>query len=194
MGGVAPARRITKEEETRYKAAVSESVAQKLAGSANFINLRQFDIHAFKLNGPYFSVAPPSYAADGVYLFPFDAEIINIGLFCQTPGTSGTTEVDVLKASTSSGAFTSIFSTTPKLTSAASANAFFLSYDITDALTTSPHYQAWAAHTPPTGGTAAVLNGGAPYNVSAGDCLRLDILQAATGAENFELIVFHRPR
>ncbi len=193
MAGVAPSKRITKEEETRYKAAVSESVAQKLAGSANFINLFQYDQKDFRLNGP-FSHTGAHTGCDGIYIFPFAAEIINIGVYCETQGSSGTTEVDVKKATSSSGSFASIFSTTPKVSSAASANIFWLCYDITTALSTAPHYQTWAAATAPTGGTNAVLSGGAPYNVDAGDCIRLDLISVAVNAANFQLIVFHRPR
>lgn len=194
MAGVSPSRRVTAVEEVRYKGAVSEAVAQKLAGSANFINLRQYDQKDFRLNGPFNVADLPHLGADGIYVFPFPTEIINIAAYIETPGSSGTTEFDVKRSTNSGTSWSSIFSTTPKITSAASGFHFALAYDIADNMDNPPGYQDWAAAAQPTGFTAAVLSGGAPFSVNAGDAIRGDLIQAAVAAENFQLIIFHRPR
>lgn len=195
MTAIAPTRRMTQEEETRYKSAVSESVAQKMGGSANFINLRQYDTKDFRLNGPIWLAATfPALGADGIYIFPFDAEIINIGLYLEASGSSGTTELDIKKSSDNGATWTSIFSTTAKVLHGASAFRNSLAYVITDDMTASPAYQTWAPATPPTNFTLPVLSGGAPFSVNKGDAIRLDMISAATGAENAQLIVYHRPR
>lgn len=190
---VPPSRRMTKTEETRYKAAVSESVGQKLAGAANFINLRQFDVKIFSLFGPFSRASTPQLGAGGIYYFPFATEIIQVVQYIDTPGTSGTTEVDVKKSSNGGASWASIFSTTPKVTSAAGSTRFAPSYDITEDLTVD-EVQEWAAHTQPTGFTAGVLSGGAPYSLDAGDGIKLDLISAAAAANNYQLLLFHRPR
>lgn len=190
---VTPQRRLTKEQETRYKAAVSEAVAQKLAGAANFINLYQFDVKIFSLFGPYSRASLPQLGAGGIYYFPFAAEIVNVVQYIDTPGTSGTTEVDVKKSSNGGASWASIFSTTPKISSAAGSTRFAPSYDITEDLSIAAG-QSWGNHSQPTGFTQGILSGGAPYNLAAGDGIKLDLIQAAAGANNYQLLIFHRPR
>lgn len=189
MADITPARRYIQTEEVRYRAAVSEAVGLKLGEMHNFIGKRQFDHLTLFLNGPYSIVTPPQYGVDGLFVFPFDAEIINVAIFNLVAGSGGTLELDLKKATSSGGAFSSIFTTTPKVTSAASNNAFGLSYDISD----TTDGQSWAAASAPTGITLGVLSS-TPYSVSAGNALRLDMIQSMTGGQNAGLIVFHRPR
>lgn len=179
-------------EETQFRAAVSESMAQKMGSQLNFVTNRQHDEMRFKLNGPYGDVAVvPQLNLDGIYVFPWDAEIWQIAMTNATPGSSGTTEIDVKRATVSGGAFTSIFSTTPKIASTAAANSFLLSYTVTDSSTS----QTWVTNaTPPTGCTPGVFAGGAPYLVNAGDAIKVDLLAIMLAAAGASLTIFHRPR
>lgn len=178
-------------EETRYRAAVSESVAQKMGSSQNFINLRQFDEKSFRANGPYGQVVTtPVLGLDGLYVFQFNAEIIGYFMWNLTAGLSGTTELDVKRATVSGGAFTSIFSVTPKIDSTAGDDTFFLGYDITENSTT----QVFTPNpTPPTGVTVGTFSM-APFPINAGDAIRTDILSVMPGAEDCGLVLLHRPR
>jgi hypothetical protein len=108
--------------------------------------------------------------------FEYNAEIINVWAYRVVAGSAGTTEMDIKRATASGGAFTSIFSTTPKFTSAAAA------YSFVDADGT----QAAGA-----GVTAPVLS---TTNVDAGDALRFDLVSAETAAENCGIVVHYRPR
>lgn len=191
MSSIPPKRLDIQQEESRFRFAVSESIAFKLGSSINFVNHRQFDQKEFFLNGPYGEVAsPPVLGLDGLYVFPFDAEIINIATFNLVNGSSGTTELDVKLATTSGGAFTSMFATTPKIDSSAGDNAFFLAYIIADI----PTGQSWTPNPSlPTGTSGGILTS-VPFPVSAGNAIRVDLLDRMPGAENCGLIIHHRPR
>jgi hypothetical protein len=187
---VVPERKLIFFESTRFRGAVSEDMIQRQGAISNQNALFQYDVLEYKLNGPYGDVATlPVNGLDGLYVFPFKMQIINICVFNEVAGSSGTTEIDIKKATTSGGAFTSIFSTTPKITSAASNETFALSYNIT--LGTSD--QVWTAGTAPTGVTLGVLNGGAPYTMNAGEALRVDLISAMPGAQNAGVTVYFRP-
>jgi len=160
-------------------ASVSESTWRKIAGMVNFLGHRVHQQKNFYINGLYGSIPSgsfPFYFTDGLAFFEFDAEIFNVWVFNVTPGSSGTTELDLKIKPKSSGAFTSIFSTTPKIISTAAAEVFFEVGDTG------------------VGITAPVLVGGVPYNVNRGDALRLDLISAMVGAENAGVVVHFRPR
>lgn len=190
MAIVDPNRLLIFEEGVRFRSAVSEEVAQRLGSSLNQVALYQYDTKDFFLNGPYGDVGVvPTLGLDGLFVFPFDSEIINIAMFNLVAGSSGTTELDIKMATTSGGAFTSIFSTTPKISSAASSNAFFLCYTITQIATG----QSWALNgSPPAGVTVGSLTS-VPLSVPAGTALRIDLMAKMTDAENCGLMIFHRP-
>jgi hypothetical protein len=75
--------------------------------------------HLFGAYGPY----TVGTFIDGIMMFEYNATIIDV-VINGTVGTSGTTEFDILYASTSGGAFASIFSTTPKIASTAASNVW----------------------------------------------------------------------
>ncbi len=190
MADLLPQRLNIQIEESRFRYAVAESVIQKIGAAINLINKRQFQQKEFFLNGPYGQVAvTPQNGLDGLYVFPFAAEIINVAMFNLDAGSAGTTELDVKRATSSGGAFTSIFTTTPKITSAAGANTFFPAYVIADAT-------AGQTFTPnpslPTGCSGGILST-VPFQVNQGDAIRVDILSSMTGGQNAGLIIFHRP-
>lgn len=165
-------------EEVDFQSSVSEATAKKLAGSINFINNRQHTEKQFFANGRYGIMSSyPQIGVDGLVFFEFNATIINVWAFNLIVGSSGTTEMDVKRATSSGGAFTTIFSTTPKFTSASANNSYV------DA----NGYQA-----PTTGVTAPVLS---ITNVDQGDALRFDLISAMGGfPENCGIIIHYQPR
>lgn len=190
MSLVTPERKLIFFESTQFRSAVSEDMVQRQGAISNQNALYQYDVLEYKLNGPYSQVVSlPVTGLDGLYVFPFKMQIINVCIFNEVAGTSGTTEIDIKKATTSGGAFTSIFSTTPKIASTASNETFALSYNIT--LGTSD--QIWTAGTAPTGVTLGVLNGGAPYTMNAGEALRVDLISVMANASNCGVTVYFRP-
>lgn len=119
MAIVPPVRKNVELPETVFRAAVSESTAQKLGASINFINAYQHSEKQWFVNGQYNLLTIPFTAIDGLVLMEFNAEIIDAFLFVRAAGSSGSTEMDVQYATTPGGAFTSIFSTKPAINYAA---------------------------------------------------------------------------
>ena len=106
--------------------------------------------------------------------FQYDAEIIDAWMFVQKSGSGGTTEIDIRHATTPGGGFSSIFSTTPKITSAAGDNI-------------------WIHVGSAVGGTTAPVI--STTNVNAGDAISCDLLQAQTGTvAGAGLLIHYRPR
>jgi len=174
---ITPARKLMYTLGTQFRSAVSEELIQRLGAVSNFISLYQHSEKQFFVNGAYSSATTPVLGVDGLAVFEYDAEIIDVWMFNMTAGSSGTTALDLKVATTSGGAFTSIFSTTPKITSAAGNSAWVGA--------------PTGTYTPPTGTTAPVLS---TVNIAAHSAIRLDLLQAQVGGQNTGLIVHYRPR
>lgn len=186
---VDPIRKLIFSAGVQFRTAVSEELAQRLGAQLNFHALKQYDVKEFFLNGRY-NTRGPQNTLDGLYIFPFDAEIINVGIFHTEPGVSGTTEIDLKIATTSGGSFTSIFTTTPKFDSAAVAGTFALCYDIATPVTG----QTFTPGTAPAGTTLGVMSS-VPFQVDAGDAIRIDLLQVMVGApRGTGALVYFRPR
>lgn len=172
---VTPVRKNIFYEGARFLSAVSEELIQRIAASINFINERQYEVRDFIANGQYNAVGSfPIIANDGLSFFLFDVEIIDVWAWVQFAGSGGTTELDLKYTTAPGGSFTSLFSTTPKLTAGAGNYAYI-------------HLGAVLA-----GATAPVL---ATSSINAGWAFRLDILQAQSGTVNGAgLQVHYRPR
>jgi len=174
MSDLAGVRKMIQVEETQYRSAVSEAFAQKLGSSVNFINIAQKYDKGWFVNGTYALLTLPYSAIDGIYLVPDNATITNAMLYVRTAGSSGTTELDIKYATTPGGAWTSIFSTTPKITSAAGNYAWC--------------YTGSAF----SNTTAPVLS---TTTLNAGSALRCDIIQAQGGTPvGCGLILYMQPR
>jgi hypothetical protein len=175
MADLTPSRKNLQVEETRFRSAVSESIVQKAGSSINFINERQHSEKQFFINGNYSAISLPFIAIDGYTFFQFDAEIIDVWMFIQFAGSGGTTELDIKRATTPGGSFSSIFSTTPKISSLAGDGIWI-------------HVGSSFPNT-----TAPVL---ALSQVNAGDALRCDLIQAQSGAtvNGCGIVVHYRPR
>jgi len=171
---VSPSRKQIFQEEVKYKSAVSESTGTRIAASINFILARLHSEKQFFLNGEYGRIAAQTFV-DGLAVFEFDAEIFNVWMFNIVAGSGGTTELDLKIATTPGGSFSSIFTTTPKITSAAASNVWI------------------GVGGTVTGCTAPVLTAGAE-TITGGTAIKLDKIQSMTAAENCGLLVHYRPR
>jgi hypothetical protein len=188
---VTPSRTLVYSPGAQFKSAVSENLIQRIAGLQNFISLYQHSEKQFFLNGPYSILAPPLVGMDGLAVFEFDATIIDVWMFNLVAGSAGTTELDLKISTASGGSFTSIFSTTPKITSAAGNNAWVGNPSVW----TSGVAVQDGTYTVPTGCTRPVLTGGGQtLNVNKHTAIRLDILQAQTDGQNCGLLVHYYPR
>lgn len=177
MAMIPALRKLIDQLEVKYRSSVSESTWAKIGGSLNFIMLTNHQEKQFFLNGPYGEMGTPNFKLDGLTVFQYDAQIFNVYMFNLVGGSAGTTELDIKIKPQASGSFTSIFSTTPKITSAAGDNKWVGVGDVI-ANTTAP----------------VLSSGGLPLSVNAGDGLVLDLLQAQTGGQNCGALVHYRPR
>jgi hypothetical protein len=181
MAEVSPLRRNIHAEDVQFKSAISEAVGFKLGQSLNFINTYQHSEKQFFLNGLVNRLSPlPYLGVDGMIIVQFDMTIINVYMYVQEMGTGGTTEFDIKRAVNPAAGFTSIFAgpsgVTPKADHT-TANYSWIGFGETV-----------------SGMTAPVLNS-AHVDINAGDCLRMDLLQAQTGSpRGAGLIVHYRPR
>ena len=152
-------------EETQFKAAVSEYTQQRLGKNINFLLSTICLERQFTMNRSVKAFLN-STAVDGVFVFPYAASITDIIAYAKSMGTSGFHEFDI-KISTawngsSFGAWTSILTTTPKINYNAPT---MTTVRIGDSITNC---------------TAAVMSSN-PYNVNAGDRIRLDVLNVQGG-------------
>lgn len=173
---IVPVRRNIFYEGARFLSANSEELIQRLGSSINFVNEYQYEVRDFIANGEY-GAAPvfPIIANDGFSFFKFNVEIIDAWAWVQFAGSAGTTEIDVKYATTPGGAFTSIFSTTPKITSAAGNNVWV-------------HLGSVLAGT-----TAPVIS---VPNIDADWAVRMDIITGQTGptVNGAGIQLHYRPR
>jgi hypothetical protein len=177
MANITPARRNVQIEEVQYKSAVSEATFSKLGGSINFINTYQYYQLYFGMGGNYgTSSLVPGNGIGSLEVFDQNAELVNVWVYSGTAGTSGTTTLDLKFAPVNSSTYTSIFSTTPSVTSAAASGVFF---------------DANSIATLPTGCTKPVLS---KTLFNAGDKIRCDISSIMAAASNFIVIIHWRPR
>ncbi len=116
MADINPVRKNIPLQGAQSLSAVSENLIQTLGAENNFINYFQVMDKRFNFNGLY-GEAPsyPIIAADGLDVFEFDSQIIDVWLFVRVAGSSGTTEIDIQVADTPAGPWVSIFTTTPKI-------------------------------------------------------------------------------
>lgn len=146
----------------------ASSLANAVDNITTFINggliaVRQGDrSHVWKVNGLYGSITIPADEIDEVFIAPYDIKINSLWIKHGAIGASGTTEYDLLIGS-SGGSFSSILTTTGKITSAASPGVWTDSGSVIGIQ---------------TGVTKPVL---ASVNVNAGQGLRFDMLQKMTG-------------
>lgn len=179
MVDIPDSRNIMQIEESSFRAAVSESLLYRMGGVSNFLAHRNHQEKNWFFNGKYNIVASPQIGVDGLTFFEFNAEIVDVFMYVQLAGSSGTTEID-LKYSTvpggGVGSFTSLFSVTPKIQSAA-GDYIWISVGTSEPNTTAP-----------------VLTGAAS-TITPNTALRADILSTQAGSvSGAGLVVLYRPR
>lgn len=171
---IADAKGVLYEEEVGYKRSVSESTFLKMGGAINFMNNRLHQTIKFQLNGVYNQIGTPLYYIDGMVIFPYDVEIFNAYMYNMIAGSSGTTELDLRLVTAPRNATTSIFSTTPKITSAAGNVAYV---GVGDTV---------------SGCTAPIIT---TANINEGQGLVFHLLQAQSGSpRSCGIILNFRPR
>jgi hypothetical protein len=183
MADVTPERINIQTEEVAYRAAVSESSSTRTAAAINFINYYQYKHFEFGFikgvsssGSPTYNVFTPPLVISDFEAFPTDSEIVGIGYEHSTSGSSGTTELDLEWSAANSGTWATIYSTTPKVTSAAPTNAQFDSF---------------GNATTPAGCTVGILS---KSTFAAGDRLRCKAVTLQAGTPNgFLLKLFYRP-
>jgi len=176
MTDITPQRLLIQIEETRSKAAVSESTMTRMGAMNNFLALKECSQHDMNLNNAYNIIATPNLAIDGFLTFPFNFEIVEAYIFSgSSTGSGGTTNLDVKWKPQASGSYASIFSTTPKFAGG-----------------TAPAFGSANTTFADTGFTSPVLS---KTQFNANDILRFDLLGAATGDVNGAYLkLFIRPR
>lgn len=179
MADIPERRIIIQEEETAYRAAVSEATLSRVGAVSNFISKRQYDSRGFFLNGPYGTIGAQT-GVDGAWAVLFDIEIIGVMMFNLVAGSSGTTTLDIRRFTASNTGNTSIFSTKPSLTSASGNNAYVFR-DVLNAT----NLEA------PTGSTVPVVS---TVNLNAGDMLTMNKDASQVGGQNCGILIYYRPR
>lgn len=162
------------EQETQFKAGVSEYTSRRMGANLNWIKDKQIHHFEFKINELLSSFAGKS-GVDGLFVFPFPGYIVDVVMYGNSAGSSGTTEFNLLYSTFPAGSFTSIFSTTPKITTSAAA---YSSVGLGDSV---------------TGCTAPVLTTN-PYPIAAKSRLRMDVPQVQLGTpRNFGINIYYIP-
>lgn len=115
-----------------------------------------------KLNGAYGGAAAYN-GVDGLWIAPNALQITNIFIYQDTPGSGGTTTLDLKVKPFLSGSFTSVFLTTPKVNNAAGSHV-------------------WCGVGDAVGGFTAPVLTSLPFAVAAKSALRMDLLGAQSGA------------
>lgn len=115
MTAINPSRVIIQQEETAFRAAVSESTLSRVGATTNFINMYQANMREFMINGPYGVIATPNLGVDGIVKFPYDWELVDCYIYSgASVSGSGSTQLDLKWKSFSSGSYASIFSQAPQ--------------------------------------------------------------------------------
>jgi hypothetical protein len=182
MANITAARNNIEQEEVEYGAAVSESTFTKIGGSINHINTYQNNYFEFGILRGVSASGSPTYnngwslplTISDAETFPDAAEIYKVTVTHGTIGSSGTSELDIQWAAFGSASWASIFGTTPKVASTATADNAYVT-----GLST------------PTGYTAPVLS---KSTFAAGDKLRCRFVSSMAGSPNGFLIrLYFRP-
>jgi len=162
MSDYPPERAIIQLEQVFTRKPTSESLLQPMAGAINKVQLQLAPAIEMFANGAYKGGLARTRVE--MYRFPFDGYIVKATLMNGDPGLSGTTEVDCLLFTAPGGVGASIFSTTPKITSAASSNA-------------------WISNGETLAGCVAPVLSSTPnaLPVNAGDVLQMKILSVMGG-------------
>lgn len=186
---ITPQRINLPEAAAQFRAAVSEYLAQSLGGANNFLNYFQHSEKQFFINGPYGITGGSQTFVDGLAVFEFQAQIIDVWMFNITGGSSSSTSIDLLVSPSPGSAFTSIFSTRPSIDHLAVSPAWVSCSNPQGggpAFTPPPY-------TPPSNTTQGILNTSVSGIIPAYSAIRCDLVSAQVGGQNTGVIVHYRP-
>jgi hypothetical protein len=116
---VNPSRKLILQGDVAYNRPVSEAILSTFASTNNFISKFQTDYHSFFLNGTY-GITSGLFGLDGAYTGFSAFDIVGVTIWNAVAGVSGTTALDIFWINQAGVNQSSIFSTTPKISSAAS--------------------------------------------------------------------------
>lgn len=188
MADVSPIRTLVQFPGVQFNAAVSENMLQEIAEAQNFLSYFQYSEKRFVLDGPYSIVSDPQNAVDGLIIFEFQAQILDVWMWNMTAGSSGTTELDLKLATSVGGSFSSIFTTTPKISYLA-GNNIWVGNPVSAIVGTQFTYPSY---TPPANTTQPVLNRAITDVIPAFSALRLDKIQSQVGGQDCGIVVHYR--
>lgn len=120
---VVPSRQNLFVEETNRNTSWSERLAQKNAGSINFINDFQYTEKTWNLNGNA-AIFTTLTGIDGIYIAPFNLTIVGMQIYGTQWGTSGSTTIDFHKLSGGDTDDGTIWTTAPNILSSAATNTY----------------------------------------------------------------------
>ena len=182
MTDIIAARRNPQVEEMDFRSAVSEATFFKLGASISFVNEYQYDTKNFFINGPYGEQGLVE-GVDGLYVFPFNGQIVGVTMFSLVSGSSGSTSIDVKWLSGSGNVVGSIFSTVPSFSSSSANNSYV-------AVLESFVQGGGVTYGGGTGITNPVLS---KTDFLAGEAIRCDLLNGMVAGENCGLKIYIRP-
>lgn len=165
MSDIPPVKQTIQIESSQTRDPVGESLVQALGGDVNILLLSETYSHTWKMNGPI-KQFNGQLGVDGIFSFRkgYTYEIIDVIMYGETMGASGTVEIDLKYSTFPSGTWTSIFSTTPKITSSAAA---YTTIGVGDTV---------------SGATAPILTSAPnPLAMSAKTRIRMDIISMQAG-------------
>lgn len=193
MADVDPVRQNIPLPGTQFLGAVSEFIAQSMAGSVNFQNYFAHECKAFFMNGLYnVGQTLPQTGVDGLQIFEFNAQIIDVWAFNLVAGSSGSTTFDIKVATSSGGSFSSIFTTKPSISYLAGNNAYV---GAVNPSLIGPEYSPSPSYSAPSNTTQAVLDSSVTNAIAAWSAIRCDFTAVQGGSpENCGVLVHYRPR
>jgi hypothetical protein len=169
-------------EDVAFRSSVSEAVGNKIGSSINFINRRQTDKHDFHLNGAY-SLGVGSTGNDGIFVFPFNAEVVAYSYWVGTIGLGTPTEISIKKLAPGGAVLGELFSVNPTIGPAA-ASGSFSAFRFLDSFTLAL----------PTGHTLAEVADSSDLLFDEGQAVRLDLISAMSGSQTLQFTIHFRPR
>lgn len=129
---------------------------------------------SFELNGNYGFLTTPSNQIDGLRFINSNIQILNAWAWIKSPGSSGTTTMDIKMVAAPGGTFVSIFSTLPSFASTAGSAAYV---------------DANGVVSPGTGVTAPALS---ITSIPAGSALRLDLTATMVDPDSCGITIVYK--
>lgn len=180
MAEITAERKLITLEEADYRSGVSEGISFKIGAGLNFNSTYQGWMLEWKINGVAGYLTAPQLAVDGGQIMQWDSYLVGVSLYMKEGGTSGLFEANIKASSTLGSQGSSIFSITPKLSSA-NGDLQWLHYDHITA-TTSPL---------PVNATAPTVT---TDTFTKGQLITCDFVQIPAACRDIKVQAFFRPR